>query len=213
LSSGSISDADARLAQKLPWFALAAGGLAADLWTKHLVFYPDVLDPRFDRHVLERGAPQVGVVCSWWRTILTYNPGVTFGMGAGLGSWVLSLGTGLVIVLLLRTLWRTPRAELLKCFALSIIVGGAIGNLYDRALRPHVEADTHPGVRDFLDWYVPADSALGRFLTDHNVTTFEYHWYTFNVADALIVSGVVLLAWKVLREKTPETDAAKGAAA
>ena len=206
-------EGDARLAHKLPWFSLAAAGLAADLWTKHLVFYPDVLDPKFAEYS-ERGPWVVGHVCSWWRTILAYNRGVTFGMGIGLGAWLLSIGTGLVIVMLLRTLWRTPRGERVKSFALSIIVGGAVGNLYDRALRPFVEADTHPGVRDFLDWYVPADSALGRFLTTHNVTPFEYHWYTFNVADSFIVSGVVLLAWKVIREKPQPSVAgtAKGGA-
>lgn len=197
---------EARLAAKLPWFAAAAAVLTADLWTKHLVFYPHVLDSRFAEGRI------VGTVTSWWRTVLAYNNGVTFGLGASFGAWLLSLFTGVVIVLLLRALWRTPRGEPLRCFALSIIVGGALGNLYDRALRPLVEADTHPGVRDFIDWYVPSDSAAGRFLKSHNVMSFEYHWYTFNVADALIVSGVVLLAWKILREKPPAADAAKGGA-
>jgi lipoprotein signal peptidase len=64
-----------------------------------------------------------------------------------------------------------------------------------------VEPDSRPGVRDFLDWYVPEGTALARWLRSHEVRT---HWYTFNVADALIVSGVVLLAWKILREKPPE---------
>jgi signal peptidase II len=190
--------ARSRLAEKLPWLTVAAAVLAADLWTKHLVFYPAVLDPRFDA---ER-PPVVGKVLglSWWQTVLAYNRGVTFGIGADAGAWVLSLGTGLVIAVLLRTLWRTPAAERLKVFALSIIVGGAVGNLYDRALRPHVEADKNQGVRDFLDWYVPEGSGLANWLRAHNV---QNHWYTFNVADALIVSGVCLLAWKILREKEP----------
>ena len=200
-----VDEAKSRFAAKLPWFALAAFGLAADLWTKHLVFYPESLSPRFD----PRMGLEVGRVCSWWRTVLAYNSGVTFGMGSSLGAWFLSLGTGIVIAMLLRALWRTPREELVKCFALSIIVGGAVGNLYDRALRPHVEADRHPGVRDFIDWYFPDGTAAAEFLRSHNVTT---HWYTFNVADALIVSGVVLLAWKILREK-PEEPPADGAAA
>ena len=42
-AAATPEDGRARLAQKLPWFALAAGGLSADLWTKHLVFYPAVL--------------------------------------------------------------------------------------------------------------------------------------------------------------------------
>ncbi len=200
--------ANERLADKLPWFAVAAAGLAADLWTKHLVFYPDVLRPGFDERRLVIVGRVLGL--SWWQTILAYNNGVTFGLGSSLGAWALSLGTGLVIVLLSRSLWQAPRTERLKCFALSIIVGGAVGNLYDRALRPFVEADTRPGVRDFIDWYFPDGSAAAEFLKSHNVNN---HWYTFNVADALIVSGVVLLAWKILRERPDDAPAPGSAAA
>lgn len=197
--TGSNSPAArSRLAEKLPWFAVAAAALTADLWTKHIVFYPAGLDPTAEGRV-------IGTVCSWWRTVIAYNPGATFGLGAGFGPWVLAIGVSGVIVWLARTLWTAPGEERVKCFALSIIIGGAVGNLYDRALRPFVEADTHPGVRDFLDWYVPEGTALANWLNEHNVKT---HWYTFNVADALIVSGVVLLAWKILREKPPEESAA-----
>jgi signal peptidase II len=185
-------------AAKVPWFALAAAALAADLWTKHIVFYPEVLSPEFDRLP---APPVVGHVCPGWQTVLTYNNGVTFGLAAGFGKWLISVFTGVVIVLLVRALWKAGRHERVRPFALSIIVGGAVGNLYDRALRPLVEPDTHPGVRDFLDWYAPRGTALADWLVAHNVNT---HWYTFNVADAFIVSGVLLLAWKILREKPPE---------
>jgi signal peptidase II len=145
-----------------------------------------------------------------WNTVLAYNTGATFGLGAALGQWVLAIGVSVVIAMLLRTLWKTPRTERVKLFALSIIVGGAVGNLYDRALRPHVEPDQHVGVRDFLDWYVPDGTALADWMHAHDWKT---HWYTFNVADALIVSGVVLLAWKILREQPPEAGTAKGGGA
>ncbi len=191
----------ARLRSKLPWFALAAGCLAADLWSKHLVFYPHVLEPGFREGLV------VGRVFPGWQTVLAYNRGVTFGMGSGLGDWFLALGTAGVIAFLAWKLWRTPTTERAKCLALSMIVGGATGNLYDRALRPHVEPDTRPGVRDFLDWYVPEHWSLARFLReDLDITT---HWYTSNVADVLIVCGVGLLAWKILRE--PADGAAQSA--
>jgi signal peptidase II len=201
LTGSNSPAARSRLADKLPWFAVAAAALTADLWTKHVVFYPAALEPFAEGRVLESMT-----VCSWWRTVIAYNVGATFGLGAGFGPWVLAIGVSGVIVWLARTLWTAPTEERVKCFALSIIIGGAIGNLYDRALRPFVEADTHPGVRDFLDWYVPDGTALADWLHEHHVNT---HWYTFNVADSLIVSGVVLLAWKILREKPPEESAAK----
>ena len=191
--------------EKLPWFAVAAAALTADLWTKHLVFYPETLDP-----AIREGQP-IGRVCSWWRTVIAYNTGATFGLGSTLGPWVLCIGVSVVIAMLVRSLLRTCPADRVRLFALSIVIGGAIGNLYDRALRPLVEPDKHPGVRDFLDWYVPEDTALAKWLQAHGV---HNHWYTFNVADALIVSGVVLLAWKILRERPSEPGAkAEGAAA
>lgn len=202
MSGSTPSAARSRLAEKLPWFSFAAAALAADLWTKHLVFYPVALEPYPEGRI-------VGKVCPGWQTVIAYNPGATFGLGASFGPWVLSLGVTFVILWLARTLWTTRASERAKSFALSIIIGGAVGNLYDRALRPFVEADTRPGVRDFLDWYVPDGTALADWLHAHNVKT---HWYTFNVADALIVSGVVLLAWKILREPPEDTAPAEGAA-
>jgi len=190
-----------RRRRKLPWFALAAFCLAADLWTKHLVFYPAVLEEsRPEGLVVHR-------VASWWRIVIAYNEGVTFGMLDEAGAWVLALFTAAVIVLLGVMLWRADRRDRLRCLALSMIIGGAVGNLYDRALRPLVEPDTRPGVRDFLDWYVPDDTALAGWLRARGVHT---HWYTSNVADVLIVSGVILLAWRILRERpaAPEPEAA-----
>lgn len=175
----------------------AGAVLAADLWSKHLVFYP---------HVLEEGyrpdhAVVVGEVASWWRTILVYNQGVTFGLLSGVPMWVKSLFTLGVIAWLGVRLWRAPARSRLEPVALAMIVGGAVGNLYDRALRPFVEPDTNPGVRDFLDWYAPPGTWLAGWLTEHGITT---HWYTSNVADVCIVVGVGLLAIVLLREKDPE---------
>jgi signal peptidase II len=179
-----------RLGHRLPWFAFAALCLAADLWTKYLVFYPLPQSGASRRHVM--------TIASWFDIITVYNQGITFGLASGASAWVLGLVTGAVIALLAHMLWSLPRAQRAKSLAISMIVGGALGNLYDRTLRPHLEADRTPGVRDFLDWYAPDHWALGRWLQENVGTT---HWYTSNVADVLIVCGVILLAWRILREK------------
>ena len=132
-----------------------------------------------------------------WDTILVYNNGITFGMFPSAGPWVLAGLTGIVILVLCHMLWTAPAAHRLRHFALSIVIGGAIGNLYDRTLRPMIEADKNPGVRDFLDWYVPRDTPTGQWLIE---TFGTNHWYTSNVADVIIVTGVILLAWCILRE-------------
>lgn len=179
-------------------FALAAACLAADLWTKHIVFYP---------HVLERGFREGEVVghpttwewarTTWWRTILVYNPGVTFGKLADVAPWVKSILTSAVIAWMAWKLWTLPRGRPAQALSLAMIVGGAVGNLYDRTLRPVIELDTRPGVRDFLDWYLPEGSALHREFAARDWPT---HWYTSNVADVMIVCGVIVLAWCLLRE-------------
>ena len=185
------------LRARLGWAALASGLLAADLWSKHVVFYP---------HVLVRGFREGEVVnaevfgLSFWRTILVYNQGVTFGMFSSVPAAVKSLLTGIVILWIGWRLWNHRRGAIAEPLSLAMIVGGAVGNLYDRALRPYVEADTHTGVRDFLDWYAPPGTALAEWLEKHEITT---HWYTSNVADVLIVCGVILLAITTLREGDP----------
>lgn len=180
-----------RTRAKLAWFALAAVLLAADLWSKHEVFYPHVLSPHF------REGMVVGHVAAWWRTILVYNQGVTFGMLADVPAWSKALLTGAVIVWLGITLWRLPPGRKVQATSLAMVVGGAVGNLYDRTLRPWVEPDTRPGVRDFLDWYAPEGTALAAWLRERGV---HPHWYTSNIADVLIVCGVILLAACLLRE-------------
>ncbi len=189
----------ARLRQKAPWFALAAACLVADLVTKWIVFYP--LRP-ISREPVAR-------LTSWWNIVIAYNQGVTFGLASQSRGWLLACATSVVIALLVWQLWTARRGERLRQFALAIIVGGAIGNLYDRSLRPLVEPDTRPGVRDFLDWYAPDHWAVARWLEEHVGST---HWYTSNVADVLIVCGVCLLAWVILTER-PQAEPKQAAGA
>jgi signal peptidase II len=65
-------------------------------------------------------------------------------------------------------LLRRHEADKLFCTALSLILGGAVGNLWDRLTLGHVV--------DFLDFYIGT-----------------YHWPAFNVADSAIFVGAMLL--------------------
>jgi len=195
----------ARLRAKLPWFAFAAACLAADLWSKWAVFYP--LRPI---HSKVGDVELFGHTLSWFAIRIAYNQGVTFGLAAGSSIWLLALATSAVIAVLVYQLWSIRVTERAKSLALASIVGGAIGNLYDRAVRPHVELDTRPGVRDFLDWYAPDHWALAGWLEENVGTT---HWYTSNVADVLIVCGVILLGWLIVTEKPAPKPSTEGNAA
>lgn len=87
-----------------------------------------------------------------------------------------SIAAVVVVVVLL---WRIGRPLSPTGVALALILGGAIGNLYDRALLGHVV--------DFLE-----------------VRLYHYHWPDFNVADSSIVIGACLLLLEMLRPQRSE---------
>jgi len=98
---------------------------------------------------------------------LVWNKGVTFGLLHHLNQPYILIGAALLVMGLLgRWLWQT--SSLLVTMALGTIIGGALGNILDRV--------RYGAVVDFIDVYYG-----------------QYHWYTFNLADAAIVAGVLLL--------------------
>jgi signal peptidase II len=105
---------------------------------------------------------------------LTYirNPGAAFGLFASGGGSLRSaffIAVSVIALVVLSLLYtKAPRETWLLRFSLSLVMGGAIGNLIDRIRLGEVV--------DFLDFY------LG-----------SYHWPAFNVADSCITIGIGLL--------------------
>jgi signal peptidase II len=119
--------------------------------------------------VIMQPVERVVEVTPFFNLVLTWNKGVTFGMlvhDADLMPYVLSAIAVVIILILVRWLMRSPSR--MATIALSLIIGGALGNVIDR-LR-------FGAVVDFLDFHA-----------------FGYHWYAFNVADSAVVIGVGLL--------------------
>lgn len=118
---------------------------------------------------------------------LLYNYGAAFSFLSDAGGWqrwfFASLATAVSILLVVWIL-RLERTKKLELFALTFILGGAIGNLYDRILLGYVV--------DFVDWFYPAtQSCLPFFYARLELQTC--HWPAFNVADACILIGVTSL--------------------
>lgn len=109
------------------------------------------------------------VLTPFLNMVMVWNRGVSFGMlqsdqklvSYGLTLMALAVSAGFLI-----WLWREPKPW--RAFAIGMIVGGALGNIWDR-LR-------FGAVADFIDVHVAG-----------------YHWPAFNVADAAISIGVVLI--------------------
>lgn len=115
-------------------------------------------------------------VTSFFNLVLVYNKGAAFSFLADAGGWQRWFFTGLGIVVGAFIVWLLYRhtGQRMFCFAVSLILGGAVGNVIDRVIYGHVV--------DFLDFYVR-----------------NYHWPAFNVADCAITVGAVLLIVDELR--------------
>jgi len=83
------------------------------------------------------------------------------------------------VVVVIGVLWKMGRTASVTSVALSLILGGAIGNLYDRVHLSYVV--------DFLEVHI-----------------VHYHWPDFNVADSAIVVGACLLLLEMLRPQRAE---------
>ncbi|KKB62546.1 peptidase A8 [Robbsia andropogonis] len=115
-------------------------------------------------------------VTRFFNLVLVYNPGAAFSFLAGAGGWQRwgFTALGVVAALVICYLLRRHSGQRLFCTALSLIMGGALGNVIDRLIHGHVI--------DFLDVHVNA-----------------WHWPAFNVADSGICIGAILLVWDELR--------------
>lgn len=115
------------------------------------------------------------------RFTLAYNTGAAFGINVGDSSRVVFTVLTLVALIALLSMYRTtPPEQRVQIVALGLITGGALGNLYDRLRGP-------AGVVDFIE------VGLG-------ATRF----WTFNIADAGITTGALLLAIALWTEPEPD---------
>ena len=117
---------------------------------------------------------------------ITYvrNTGVAFGILDAVRSPVksaaLSVLTVAVVAGVIVYSWRTPVTQRILQLALSLILAGALGNLYDRIRYGYVI--------DFLEVYFR-----------------DYRWPSFNVADSAISVGVALLALQLFRKDSDDS--------
>ncbi|MEE4331175.1 MAG: signal peptidase II [Wenzhouxiangella sp.] len=140
------------------WLSLAAVLVVLDWWTKHLAS---------QNLMMYRPV----AVTSWLNLTLAHNEGAAFSFLAGAGGWQRWFFTVVAIVIsavLMVWLWRLPNRSRLLPVAISLVLGGAIGNLIDRVRLGYVV--------DFIDVHYSG-----------------WHWPAFNLADSVIVIGVTLL--------------------
>lgn len=145
------------------------------LWISLLVIALDQLSKIMADQLLSYAQPVE--VMPMFNLTLLYNKGAAFSFLASAGGWqrwfflVLTL---LVSAFIFNWLRKLKPHQLMQMVSLSLILGGALGNLIDRAIYGHVI--------DFIDVYYQ-----------------QYHWPAFNIADSAISIGAVLLIYDTLK--------------
>ena len=150
-------------------FSLALLIVLLDRWTKRLVA------ARIGMY------SQIQIIPGFFRITHTENTGAAFSLFADSPShWktVLLIGFSLVAMVIVSVLlWKQTRPLTITGVALAFILGGAVGNLWDRVASGRVV--------DFLLFYVK-----------------QYQWPVFNLADSAIVVGAILLVIEILWGKS-----------
>lgn len=140
------------------WLWLSLAVIVLDQWTKHLAVT-----------VLQYGVPVP--LMPGFNLTLVHNTGAAFSLLRDAGGWqrpffiIIATAISVFLVLWLR---RLPRNQHWLAAALALVLGGAVGNLWDRA--------AHGYVVDFVDWYWRT-----------------WHWPAFNIADSAIFVGAIML--------------------
>jgi signal peptidase II len=106
-----------------------------------------------------------------------WNTGISFGMFAGYSDWMPAIISGITIIISLVLLaWLLVTVSVVTKLALSLILGGAVGNIIDRI--------RFGAVIDFVD-----------------IHFMDFHWPAFNIADSAITIGVALFLLDSFFEK------------
>ena len=157
------------------WLSISAIVIALDLVTKHLIQHHFVFG---DLHS----------VTSFFDLVRYHNEGSAFGFLNDAGGWQkwffngISIVASVVIIYLLKKHSQiNNQNEKLFCAGLALVLGGAIGNLYDRITLGYVV--------DFLNFHIN-----------------NHYWPAFNVADSAIFVGVGLLLLDSFKASKPRID-------
>jgi signal peptidase II len=161
-----------KLRSLLAYLAVTVLAVAADQWVKRLVETHLPMQEKID-------------VLPFLALFRTYNTGVAFSMFASIGDLGLIAISTAVILFVLYLAARTSSDQIIARTGFALIVGGAIGNIIDRALLGHVI--------DYVLFHTPV-----------------WSFAVFNLADALITVGAVLV---IIQELLVWRKARRGGAA
>ena len=104
---------------------------------------------------------------------LIWNTGIGFGLLSSNSNFIYNSITAVISGIIVFIIYLILKSSFMDKLFLSLILGGALGNLYDRF--------TYNAVPDFIDIHYKS-----------------FHWFTFNIADIFITAGIIMLLVKEL---------------
>jgi signal peptidase II len=143
-----------------PYALLVVAAISLDQWVKYLVETGLAFQEKFD-------------LVPFLALYRTYNTGIAFSMFSSFGDTGLVVIAVLVVAFVLYLATRTPPGHVLARTGFALIIGGALGNLLDRATYGHVI--------DYILFHTPV-----------------WSFAVFNLADAFISIGAVLVVFNEL---------------
>ena len=111
---------------------------------------------------------------------LVWNTGIGFGFLSTDSSLIYNLITGIICIVIMFLIYLIVKSKTSDKILFSMILGGAMGNVYDRL--------TYFAVPDFIDIHYK-----------------NFHWFTFNIADIFITLGIILIIFNDLLIKKNES--------
>ncbi|RPG96838.1 MAG: signal peptidase II [Candidatus Pelagibacter sp. TMED165] len=110
---------------------------------------------------------------------LVWNTGIGFGFFSTSSNLIYNSITGIICIVIIFLIYLILKSKMTEKILFSMILGGAIGNVYDRL--------TYFAVPDFIDIH-------------YN----NFHWFTFNIADIFITLGIILIIFNDILFKKNE---------
>ena len=101
---------------------------------------------------------------------LIWNNGIAFGLFSFDQAIYYNLLTAIILLIIVCIIWFIRKTKGLEKFAFTMVLGGSLGNVYDRIF--------YSSVPDFID-----------------IHFYNLHWFIFNVADIFISIGVIMLIY------------------
>jgi len=133
-----------------------------------IIFFLDRITKKVIIHLNQENFGQQIFSSEYLNINLIWNQGIAFGLFSFNENNVYNILTALIVLVILVILVMILKSDGFKRFSLLMIMGGALGNLYDRIF--------FSAVPDFFDFHVG-----------------NFHWFIFNVADVFITIGVIFM--------------------